>query len=176
MNNTEQSEVFTRRWTKAAPAVATYIRGMIRDYHAAEDILQDVAVVLFRKFDRYDPALPFTGWAIGVARNEVLMHMRKRKRDFITVQSDIVDTIGEMCSEMEGEISLTSHALRECVDKVQKRNRRLLGMCYVDGLTPGEIAAREGVSSGAVRIVLFRIRKFLLACVQRGMDAERSQA
>ena len=52
MNNHEQ---FTRRWTEAQPIVAGYINAVVPDFQEAEDLLQDVAVILLRKFTEYDP-------------------------------------------------------------------------------------------------------------------------
>ncbi len=46
MDNHEQ---FTRRWTEAQPIVAGYINAVVPDFQEAEDLLQDVAVILLRQ-------------------------------------------------------------------------------------------------------------------------------
>jgi hypothetical protein len=43
-------------WTKAQPFVAAHIGFLVPDFHRAEDVLQQVAVILVRKFDQYDPS------------------------------------------------------------------------------------------------------------------------
>ena len=42
---------FTKLWTEAQPAVADYVQAVVRDSHAAKDIVQNTAIVLLRKFD-----------------------------------------------------------------------------------------------------------------------------
>ena len=76
MNNHEQ---FTRRWTEAQPIVAGYISAVVPDFQEAEDLLQDVAVILLRKFPEYDAQRPFVAWAIGIAKREVLVARRRTR-------------------------------------------------------------------------------------------------
>ena len=42
-------EKFMQLWTTAQPAVAGYVRSVVRDGAAAQDVLQDTALVLFRR-------------------------------------------------------------------------------------------------------------------------------
>ena len=41
-------ELFTRHWTQASRMVADYISALVPNFHEAEDLLQNVAVVLLR--------------------------------------------------------------------------------------------------------------------------------
>jgi|SRR5688572_11777929 len=65
----DQQEQFTRLWTEAQPLIAGYINSFEPEFDRAEDLLQDVAVILLRKFPEYDPQRPFVAWAIGIARD-----------------------------------------------------------------------------------------------------------
>ena len=118
MNNHEQ---FTRRWTEAQPIVAGYINAVVPDFQEAEDLLQDVAVILLRKFPEYDPQRPFVAWAIGVAKREVLMARRHHARSFLSYQADLLERIGEAYEELAPEFEDRSRALRECLRRVKGR-------------------------------------------------------
>ena len=52
-------------WTRAQPSVGRFIRSFVRDRGEAEDILQQVALVIVDRYDTYDPDRPFLGWALG---------------------------------------------------------------------------------------------------------------
>ena len=62
-------ERFMRYWTRAQPVVAGYVSSMTPDVHEADDLLQDTAVVLLRKFGEYDPGRSFVAWALGIAKS-----------------------------------------------------------------------------------------------------------
>jgi len=88
MDNHEQ---FTRRWTEAQPIVAGYINAVVADFQEAEDLLQNVAVILLRKFPEYDGQRPFVAWAIGIAKREVLMARRHHARNFLCYPTIAMD-------------------------------------------------------------------------------------
>jgi RNA polymerase sigma-70 factor (ECF subfamily) len=46
----------------------------------AQDVLQETAAALWRKFGNYDTSRPFLPWAKPFAHHEVLMCLRKRRR------------------------------------------------------------------------------------------------
>src|SRR6266704_5974611 len=100
MDNPEQ---FTRRWTEAQPIVAGYISAVVPDFQEAEDLLQDVAVILLRKFPEYDPQRPFVAWAIGIAKLEVHMARRRHARNLLSYKADLLERIGEAYEELAPE-------------------------------------------------------------------------
>src|SRR5215472_639653 len=58
-----------------------YIYSPVRDLDDADDLFQQTSLVLWDKFDQFDPSRSFAGWACGVARYEVLNFLRARSRD-----------------------------------------------------------------------------------------------
>ena len=164
MNNHEQ---FTRRWTEAQPIVAGYINAVVPDFQEAEDLLQDVAVILLRKFPEYDPQRPFVAWAIGIAKREVLMARRLHARNLLSFQADLLERISEAYEELAPEFEDRSRALRECLRRVKGRAGELLRLRYEESLKPNAIAARVGVAVVAVRVMLSRTRATLRECIER---------
>src|ERR1700733_4541522 len=123
MNSQEQ---FLRLWTEAQPILAGYLCAVVPDFHEAEDLLQEVAVILLRKFPEYDPQRPFIGWAIGIAKREVLMARRSHARNRLIYQADLLERLGAACEELAPELEDRSRALRECVRTLQGRAAELL--------------------------------------------------
>jgi DNA-directed RNA polymerase specialized sigma24 family protein len=57
MSTNETHEQFTRLWTEAQPIVSAYLNALVPDFQEAEDLSQDVSVILLRKFsNRRRPA------------------------------------------------------------------------------------------------------------------------
>src|SRR5262245_58166672 len=116
-------ESFMRHWTSAQPIVAGYISSLTPNTTNAEDLLQNVAVVLFRKFDQFDERQNFTGWALGVARNEVMRAKRTHARSFICENSDLIDAVTDAYTRMAPELDRRADALRQCMERVEGRSR-----------------------------------------------------
>lgn len=60
-SNLTDSERLAALWTQAQPVVGAYIASMVPDYHVRQEVLQNTAVVLVRKFAEYDEDRPFAG-------------------------------------------------------------------------------------------------------------------
>ena len=163
-------EEFTLLWTKAQPTVSAYISSMVPDFHQAEDVLELVAIILVRKFNTYDRDRPFVNWSIGVARNEVLKHRRKYATDRHVFSDDLVQDISVTYCELSPELDDRRRLLRDCLESVEGRSRRALQMRYFDGLKPAEIADHMQMASGAVRVMLHRIRAVIKQCIESRLN------
>lgn len=170
MNRSEQLAVL---WTKAQPSVAAYITSLVRDFHRAEDVLQQVAVVLVRKFDQYDPQQPFLAWALGIARREVLKSQRQQAREGRCFSAEFIEELSAVYEQMSGELSGYRQTLSECLKELDERARRALDLRYSDDLRPAAIAQRMEATPGATRVLLHRARAVLRECIQRRLKEVR---
>jgi RNA polymerase sigma-70 factor (ECF subfamily) len=166
----DDQERFARCWTAAQPVVAHFVFAAIPDFQQAEDVLQDIAVVLFRKFHQYQPERPFIPWALAVARLEVLSSKRKQARSFLELRPDLLGILGDLCLEMKPELDARAIALQECLRKLDRRALDLIALRYEEELPPRQIAAQAGSTSLRIRARLNRIRSFLRACIERQLQ------
>ena len=164
MNKNEQLAV---HWTKAQPAVSAYISSLIPDFHQAEDVLHQTAVAVVRKFDQYDPSLPFLNWSIGVARYEVLKHRRQHVTDRHVFGADLLEQIADTYEEISDELDTRRQALADCLAEVKGHGREALQLRYVDGLQPTGMADQLNMTAGAVRVLLHRARMSVRTCIER---------
>jgi RNA polymerase sigma-70 factor (ECF subfamily) len=167
MSGAADNERFMRHWTQAQPVVASYINSVTGDFHVAEDLLQDVAVVLLNKFSEYDAQRPFVGWALGVARYEMLMRRRSQERSLLSPDTELLNTVAGVYEELAPELDGRARALRECRKTLKGTAESVLRLRYEEALKPAEIARRLGMEAGAIRVQLSRIRAVLQECVER---------
>lgn len=131
---------------------------VLGDAAAAEDVLQEVFLQLWRNpqsFDANRGRLP--AWLAVIARNRAIDYLRRRPPE--------QDIEGLAVSTGVNLESVT--AQRQAVDKVRSvlsqlppEQRRLLEMAFFEGLTHTEIAGRTGEPLGTIKT---RIRNGLLA-------------
>jgi RNA polymerase sigma-70 factor (ECF subfamily) len=162
-----QAEQFAALWTAAQPTIAGFVRMLIQDYQQADEVLQRVAVTLVRKFDQYDQSRSFTAWAIGVAKFEVLYFRRERATDRHLFGDEIVDQIASRYEVVAEESDTIRDALRYCLEQLKGRSQDVIDLRYRRGMKSDAIAEEMSLSSGAVRMLLCRVRETLRSCIER---------
>jgi RNA polymerase sigma-70 factor, ECF subfamily len=173
--STRNSEELAILWTKSQPFVASYISSLVPDFHRAEDVLQQVAVILVRKFDQYDPSQPFLPWALGIARREVLKQQRQRARDRHVFSETFAEQLSATYEKMAGQYDGYRHILSDCFKELDERAKNALSLRYSDDLRPAAVADRMLLTPGAARVLLHRARESLRQCIQRHMKEQRNE-
>jgi RNA polymerase sigma-70 factor (ECF subfamily) len=168
----ETTRQATRLWTLAQPTVSAYITSLVRDFRDRDDVLQETAVAVLESFDRYDPARSFVGWALGIARNQVGLYLRRRGRDRLLFDTEATEQLAVAFESITSEETHQLDHLRECLQLVQGRARQLCELRYRDDQKPAAIAAALGMSANAVAKALERIREQLRECIQRKAAAQ----
>ena len=146
-----------------------YLHSLVRDFNDTDDLFQQTAMILWRKFDQYDRSRGFVAWACGVARFEVSNFLRTRGRSRLYFSDDLnlllIEAQAEVASD---EVDGRREALTQCVDKLRERDRELVREAYgQDEAQVASVADRIGRSSHSVHNSLRRIRRALFECVQR---------
>ena len=152
-------------WVQSQPAVSAFIRSAVRDGHAADDLLQQVAVITTREFENYDHSRPFTNWAIGIAKMQVLSYIRDKGRDRLYFDDDLLSVIADAHSEMKAKSGPRLDALESCMQRVQAKSRQLIEMRYLRNLSLQQISHQSDLTVNAVRSALHRIRNALARCI-----------
>jgi RNA polymerase sigma-70 factor, ECF subfamily len=153
-------------WERARTAVFAQLVAGIGSFHDAEDVLQEVAVSVAQNYGNYDPSRPFLAWALGIARNHMLMYFRRYHRDRLVFSDELMASIGQHLEAYADNPADQRRAeLHKCIHDLDSRRRRLIEMRYSSGLTLNQIADSLGKSVAAVKGSLHRTRKILERCV-----------
>lgn len=135
-----------------APGVQAYVARLVVDRGDAEDVTQQVFAKLLTELWRYQPReAPFRAWALRVARNVAIDHLRRAR----PVPSDEVHRAHDRADEMARE---RRACLQEALSSLTTGQRDVLVLRHLVGLTPEEIAARLGRSVRSVHCLHHRGR------------------
>ena len=147
-----------------------YIYSLVRDLDDADDLFQQTSLVLWDKFDQFDPSRSFVGWACGVARYEVLNFLRSRRRDRLYFSDELSLALIEAQEELDQErLEERRTALACCMKKLRERDKDLLEACYDRASGVREVARARGRSPQSIHNSLRRIRRALFDCVRRSL-------
>jgi RNA polymerase sigma-70 factor (ECF subfamily) len=150
-----------------------YLYAHVLNMADAEDLYQQVAMVLWEKFDQFVPGTDFGAWGIRVAELTIKNFLRGKRRSKILFSDEVMQRIVERQSETtQATAAARTEALQTCLKRLPQSDRALVERCYGGGFKIKEIAADEGRSAGAVYTALCRIRQALLACIERTIAAE----
>ena len=161
----DRSEQFLTLFLQSQQDLRAFLGSVIRDGAAREDLFQDVAVILWRKFDQFDTTRSFTAWARGIAGKRVLQYYRDNQRAELPLSEAVITALAD--PEQEQDSTSEQIALQHCLDELPDRSRLLLQLRYETGLALKEMAARLEQSFDAVHKTLSRIRMALRDCVER---------
>ncbi len=154
-----QSEL-VRRYTRR---VAGFVRTIIRQSDAVEDVTQIVFIKMFRRLGNLrDPAV-FESWLFTLARNAGLDFLRRRQcRPSTVALDDEVYRIADPSND--GASAEILAALDRALARLSPVDRALVSQ-FVAGESYGDIAARAGLSLASVKVRLHRVRPFLRSMV-----------
>jgi RNA polymerase sigma-70 factor (ECF subfamily) len=152
--------------------IYAFIVSVLPNLVDAEDVLQETSLILWQKFDQYQPGSDFVAWACRVAQLRVLKFYEKQARSRLRFGSEAMEAIlAETIAS--GPVSDLQHAaLATCLAQVEVSDRVLLQRRYSDGASPRQIAEQIGSSIHIVYRTLRRIHRALLVCIQRKIEQE----
>jgi len=160
-------EQFTSLFIKHERQLYGFIAAMLAQPAEAEDLLQETAKGLWKKFGDYDPSLPFLPWAKTFARYEVLNYLERQRTRRKYFSDEMVELLADDWGRVEAQHDARILALESCVEALPEKSRCLLHERYQDANSLQDVAAREGTTPNALYKTLQRLRKALLDCVNQ---------
>lgn len=166
----ERTERYVQQLASFQNKLYAYILMLLPNHAAAEDVLQETNLVLWRKLGEFVEGTDFASWAYRIAHYQVLAWFRDVRRDRLVFDPQLLNQLGAEAELLSGELDDRRLALRLCMNKLTDHERQLLRQRYDAGRSIKEIAAELGLSPGAVATTLYRIRNDLQQCIQRNLD------
>ena len=167
--DTKQEE-FIRQLTDGQSSLWAYVFSLLPDHAAAQDVLQQTNLTLWRKADDFQPGSSYFAWASKAAYFHVLTYRRGMRRDRLVFSDEVFAYLAERQAERLADApSERVTALRGCLDKLPPHSRKLLECRYTPGASVKNLAETDGRSTAALSQVLYRIRETLLSCIERSM-------
>jgi RNA polymerase sigma-70 factor (ECF subfamily) len=157
-------EAFGTLYRRHQQRVYRFARAMTGSNDAAEDITQEVFVVLLTDAGRFDPArAAFTTYVYGIVRNLSRHRMRKTRTgpslDELVRDGRDVDADGDPARLVEG--AELAGVVRRALASLPSRYRELIVLCDLHDLSYEEAAVVVRASVGAVRSRLHKGRQLL---------------
>jgi RNA polymerase sigma-70 factor len=156
--------------------LGAFVCGLLRDAHAAEDVIQEVWVRLAAEIQKGTFIENQPAWCRGVARNLILKHWRTQQTAKVVANSEVMEAFLAQVelafaeSDADDEWQRRQQALDSCVAALPEKSRRMLSLRYEARQSVEEVARATGQTFDAVTKALYRLRQALADCVERKLS------
>lgn len=149
-----------------------YLTSILRDPDLAEDIFQDVAILVLRKRKALTDPAGFAPWARRIARFEALNASRKRKHAPCTIDDGVLEALEPHWQATDAEPHDAVQALRDCLQRLTPRAQRLVQLRYSENLSGQPLADKLTQPLNTVYVALSRVHRNLAECVKLRLARE----
>jgi RNA polymerase sigma-70 factor, ECF subfamily len=172
-NEKRHHDDFLRLFAVNEPALRAFVRSLVPRREDVPEVMQEVAVVLWRKFGELAAPGDFRKWAFGVARLEALAWARDRARDRHVFDAELLTTLADAAESSSQRMEAQREALEHCLGKLPEARRQLVVSAYAPGTSIEQVAVQRGQTPMALYKVLHRIRLALVECTRRTLAQEQ---
>jgi RNA polymerase sigma-70 factor (ECF subfamily) len=148
-----------------------YVLRLLRDEMAAEDVISDVFLDVWRQANRFEGRSAVSTWLIAIARFKALSLLRKR-RD-VGLDEETAEAIEEPSDGPEVIVAKQDKGekLRQCLASLSREQREVIDLVYYHEKSVEEAARIVGIPENTVKTRMFYARKKLgELCRMAGID------
>jgi len=128
---------------------------MVREQSAAEDIMQEVYMQVWRRGDTFDPARGTAlSWMVTITRSRALDRLRSSKALLSHENSgEELDTFHSLAPDPEHDRSAFERVqlVRRFLSQIPTDQRTAIELAFFHGLTHSEIASQTGLPLGTIK-------------------------
>jgi len=144
---------------------------LLRDEMAAEDVIGDVFLDVWRQASRFEGRSAVSTWLIAIARFKALSLLRKRRDDGLDAET--AESIEDAADDPERAVTKQDKGekLRKCLESLSPEHREIIDLVYYHEKSVEEVARIVGIPENTVKTRMFYARKKLgELCRMAGID------
>lgn len=147
-----------------------YLMSLLGRWHDAQDVLQSSSLLMWRKFETYEPGSNFVAWASTICFYEAKNFQRLTARSHLKFDDDLLATLAsERLVDLDQQGRRIA-ALEECLDEVGPAEREFLRSAYAEHGGIADLAAKLQRAPRTLYNKLTILRRRLTECVQRRLQ------
>lgn len=159
----KNEEAFNSLYDNYSPALYGVILKIVYSEEAAQDVLQESFIKIWRNFDKFDRAKGtlFT-WLLNVSRNTAIDYNRSK---YVKGKNQMVNTYVNIEHKQAENVNHDNIGLQEVITKLKTEYIEVLDIIYFKGYTQEEASKALDIPLGTVktraRTALQKLRELL---------------
>ena len=141
-------------------SILKFTYNMIRDKEAAEDITQEVFIIVYKKIYTYNREYKFSSWVFQIARNKCIDFMRKYKRVYeANIDNEKDNSSKDISPEAMAELRETKREIQKFINTLEEVDREILVLRYSEEITFIEMAVILNINKATIKRRYYKIRE-----------------
>ncbi|MCK2238367.1 MULTISPECIES: sigma-70 family RNA polymerase sigma factor [unclassified Crossiella] len=153
------SQSFATLYARHWPAVAGFVRRMVRDPHLAEDLSQEAFVSALRNLADLREPERFRPWLVSIAHRAALDHLRRPGPALLPELPELVD--GEASPAEAAAAHEAARLVWDAAASLEPRQLAVLELTVREGLSGPELAQALDVRANHAAVLAHRARSAL---------------
>jgi RNA polymerase sigma-70 factor (ECF subfamily) len=161
---------YRRLMQKYHDAIFNFVYRMVHDREQVEDLTQEAFIKAFGSLKTFNEEYAFSTWLYKIATNNCIDYIRKRKLQMYSINKPIESRDSDFSFELPDESyeadreiidDQRARMLKEAIEQLPEKYRRVIHLRHVDEKSYEEIAAMLKLPIGTVKAHIFRAREML---------------
>jgi RNA polymerase sigma factor (sigma-70 family) len=145
-------DAFQELFQAYSPRIRAYLLKMTRNPQAAEDLMQETMLAIWRKAGQYDPSRgPASAWIFTIARNIWIDAWRKQRRPEIDPNDPALAADPEPDAANMIERRQSHDALHKAMQSLPPEQVNLIRLSFFEEASHSTIASQLGLPIGTVK-------------------------
>lgn len=166
----DQVSTFVNQLTVCQHQIYAFILTLVPNWSDADDLMQETAEVMWRKYQEAGQINNFSAWGKGIARNKVMNFYAKKKRERVLFNDSLLDDVVERENAISSHSGLRLRALQKCLRKLKSNDLHLIQVLYGHDITIKKLAEEIKRPVQGLYKAMGRIHHSLLQCVRRTLS------
>ena len=156
------------------PQLVAFFRARNCELTLAEDLTQEVMLIVYRKATQIRDRTLFRAWLFKIARNAMCRHYSKQTREVETV--DLADVTDRLVGASHKPAATPAFEFLHWMAFLDSREREVMTLRFVEQWEYHEIASARAIPIGTVQWRVFNAKKKLAPYLTARQDTIRKAA
>lgn len=150
---------------------------MVNDEKAAEDIVQEVFIIIYTKIYKLKHPQAFEAWIYKIVVNACNEYHRKNRKKVVTNDGEIEDIKDTNSERQPEELILKNERsvqLNSCINSLSDKLKTCIVLFYFNGLSIKQISDIQECPENTVKSRLFKAKKSIQKKMKADIEGEVS--
>jgi RNA polymerase sigma-70 factor (ECF subfamily) len=157
-----------------SPQLVAFFRARKCELALAEDLAQEVMLIVYRKASQVRDRTLFRAWLFKIARNTLCRHYGKQTREVETI--DLADATDRLVAASHKPAATPAFEFLHWMAILDSREREVMTLRFIEQWEYHEIASAQAIPIGTVQWRVFNAKKKLAPYLTTRQDITRKAA